>query len=136
MVECKQAKSPHDIFLVSKAMKQFGSIDPLAVYGYWYKEKCIGGTYLIKEFPNNLVMEFYPPQGVSIAKAIRDSFVGLLKIKPKLVAKIEITNHKSIKISKQLGFYLLYIEDNYAVVEFSPEKWRYQKRYPITKEAL
>lgn len=136
MVECKQAQSPQDIFEVSQGMKQLGSLDPLAMYGYWYKGKCIGGSYLTKEFPYYLVMEFYPPPGVSIVKAIRDSFVGLFKIKPKLLAKINLDNQKSLKMIKQLGFYHLYIENTDVVAEIAPETWRYQKRYPITKEAL
>lgn len=136
MVKCKKAQSKHNILEVCKAMKQLGSTNPLAVYGYWYKDKCIGGSFLTKEFPYYLVMGFYPPPGVSIVKAIRDSFVGLFSIKPKLLAKIDLTNQKSLKMIRQLGFYHLYVEHQYVVAEIAPETWRYQKRYPITKEEL
>jgi hypothetical protein len=131
MIEARQAISVEEKAIVKKAMPLHGSLKALCVYGYWYKDSCIGGVYLEEDYPNNLVMEF-DSHHPSLIKAIGDSFSEMLKIKPQIIAKINILNERSIRISELLGFKKMYRENDSWVVQFNRENWRYQSRYPLT----
>ena len=75
-------------------------------------------------------MEYYDKSS-SIVRAIAESFKCMFKTKSRLTAKILLSNYKSLKMAKQLGFYNLYIKDNFSYVELSTESWKYKKKYPI-----
>ncbi|CAB4121907.1 hypothetical protein UFOVP17_25 [uncultured Caudovirales phage] len=130
MIEAKLAITDSELKTIRMAMKQLGTLNALCIYGYWNKDKCIGGAYLQSQFPNELVMEFYT-HCPTIVKAIGQSYSGMLKLKPQLNAKIEITNYKSLKMVKMLGFVKLYTADNKIAVQFDAKNWRYKKRYPL-----
>ena len=131
MIEARLASTDSEIKAVRAAMPKLGTLNALCIYGYWEGNKCVGGSYLQEQYPNELVMEFYT-HCPTIVKAIGESYSGLLKIKPQLNAKIEVTNYKSLKMVKMLGFVTLYTADNQVAVQFNKENWRYQSRYPLT----
>jgi hypothetical protein len=130
MIEAKLASTDNEIKIVRAAMPRLGTLNALCVYGYWDKEKCVGGSYLQAQYPHELVMEFYT-YCPTIVKAIGQSYNGMLKLKPQLNAKIETTNYKSLKMVKMLGFVKLYTKDNQVAVQFNAENWQYKKRYPL-----
>ena len=130
MIEARLAITDDEIAIVRKAMPLFGTSTGVCIYGYWDDGKCIGGSYLQKQFPHELVMEFYC-HCPTVIKAIANSFSGMLKIYPQLNAKIEITNKKSLKIAKMLGFVKLYIADNKVAFQFNRKNSRYNKRCPL-----
>jgi hypothetical protein len=130
MIEAKLAITDSEIKAVCFAMRKLGTLNALCVYGYWNKDKCVGGSYLQAQYPNELVMEFYT-HCPTIVKAIGQSYNAFLKIQPQLNARIDLTNIKSLKMVKMLGFVKLYTKENKVAVQFNRENWRYQKRYPL-----
>lgn len=130
MIEARLAIRIDEIKSVQMAMPKHGTLNALCIYGYWNKDKCVGGSYLQTQFPHELVMEFYT-HCPTIVKAIGQSYNGMLKLKPQLNAKIEVSNYKSLKMVKMLGFLKLYTLDNQVAVQFNRENWRYKKRYPL-----
>ena len=130
MIEARLASTDSEIKAVRAAMPMFGTLNAKIIYGYWNKEKCIGGSFLSAEFPNNLTMEFYS-HCPTVIKAIGQSFDEFLKFKPQINAEIGIANYKSLKIAKMLGFKKVYISKNNVMVQFNKQDWRYQKRYPL-----
>ena len=130
MIICKKADDEKTITELKTVMVKHGTEEALCIYGYWENDKCVGGSYLQKEFPNELVMEFYTSNPM-IVKAIGESYVEMLKYKSRLTATIQSTNRKSLKMVKLLGFYKLYEENGSVKVEFAPERWRYKKRWNL-----
>ena len=130
MIEAKLAVTDDELKDVCAAMLKFGTLNALCIYGYWNGNKCVGGSYLQAQYPHELVMEFYT-HCPTIVKAIGQSYSGLLKIQKQLNAKIEITNYKSLKMVKMLGFVKLYTKDNQVAVQFNAENWKYKNRYPL-----
>jgi hypothetical protein len=130
MIEAKLAVTDSELKSVRAAMPKLGTLNALCVYGYWENEKCVGGSYLQAQFPHELVMEFYT-NCPTIVKAIGKSYIGFLKIQPQLNARIEVTNYKSLKMVKMLGFVKLYTAENQIAVQFNRENWRYKKRYSL-----
>ena len=103
MIEARLAVTDKEIKAVSAAMHRLGTLNAFCVYGYWEGDKCVGGSYLQEQYPNELVIEFYT-HCPTIVKALGEAFSGMLKIKPQLNARIEVTNYKSLKMVKMLGF--------------------------------
>lgn len=130
MIEAKLAVTDSEIKAVCMAMPKLGTLNVLCVYGYWNNDKCVGGAYLTKTFPNDLVMEFYT-KCPTVINAIGASFVEMFKLKKQLTARINVTNYKSLKMVKMLGFNTLYTDNTSITVEFHKENWRYNKRYNI-----
>lgn len=130
MIESRLAITIDEIKSVKIAMPKYGTLNALCIYGYWNKEKCVGGSYLQAQFPHELVMEFYT-HCPTIVKAIGQSYDGMLKLKPQLNAKIEVSNYKSLKMVKMLGFSKLYTLNSQVAVQFNRENWRYQKKYSL-----
>jgi hypothetical protein len=111
-------------------MPVYGTEKALCLFGYFDDNQCIGGAYLTSDYPHDLVMEFYTSKP-SVAKAIGESYVGMLKHKSKLSARIKKTNRKSLKMVRLLGFYRLYEDGGDVIVEFAPERWRFKNRWDI-----
>lgn len=129
-MESRKAITENDINQIYAAMKIYKTKDFLCMYGYWNKDECVGGAYLEKAFPHNLVMEFYTRSPI-VLKAIWESFVEMLKIRNQLNAVIDISNRKSLKIAKMLGFIKVYTDNNQVNLQFKPDNWRYNKRYNL-----
>jgi hypothetical protein len=113
-----------------QAMPIYGTKKYLCAFVYCNNDKYVGGAYLIADYPNKLVMEFYE-NSPTIINAIAESFRGFLNIKDVLIAEIEKTNFKSLKMAKQIGFKKIRSCNNIVHVQFNKEFWRYQKRHPI-----
>lgn len=131
MIIGKLAKTYDDINAVKKSMPKHGTINALCIVGYWNKDTCIGGAYLLLEYPNELVMEFYT-HCPSVIQAIGYSYKEFFKLKHQLNAKIKNDNYKSLKMVKMLGFKKLYSIDGETAVQLNKENWRYSKRYALT----
>jgi len=132
MLLVKKAETIKELNLVFKALPALNPTDGIHVYGYWKGNKCVGASWLNKEFPHYLNMEYYDKSAL-IVKAIAESFKELFKIRPRLQAKIDISNYKSNKMTKQLGFYKLYTENGYNIVEIAPETWKFKDKYPVVE---
>ena len=130
MITTKKAETAEEQQKVFDALPVLNPKECLCIYGYWRGDKCIGASWLDKDFPYYLNMEYYDKSAV-IVKAIAKSFKELFKIKSRLTAKISLSNYKSLKMVKQLGFYNLYIKNNFSYVEITEESWKYKKKYPI-----
>jgi hypothetical protein len=130
MIIVKEAVTLNEKKEIAKALTLFSSDNCLCVYGYWKNGKCVGASWLDLTYPHYLSMEYYD-KSAAIVKAIYESFKELFKIKPYLTARISTDNFKSLKMTKQLGFYTLYTLDNCSVVEISKASWRFKKRYPF-----
>ena len=130
MITTKKAETAEEQQKVFDALPVLNPKECLCIYGYWREDKCIGASWLDKDFPHYLNMEYYD-KSASIVKAIAESFKELFKIKLRLTARILLSNYKSLKMSKQLGFYNLYIKDDFFYIELSKESWKYKKKYPI-----
>jgi hypothetical protein len=130
MIEARLASTDSELKSVCAAMPKLGTLKALCVYGYWNGDTCVGGSYLQRNYPYELVMEFYT-HCPTIVKAIGQSYKEMLKIQPQLTARIDIANYKSLKMVKMLGFVKLYTKENRVAVQFNRENWRYQKRYPL-----
>lgn len=130
MIEARLVETSADADAVLKAMPLFGKRNTFLTFGYWDKDKCVGGVYLQEAFPNELVMELYS-HCPSLVKAIGLSFKKFLELKSTLTARISISNYKSLKIAKSLGWTQLYIEDNQVVFQFHKENWKFNKKYKL-----
>lgn len=126
MIYGKLAKTDIEITEVIKAMPIYGTKNVLCMFGYWDKNKCIGGAYLLADYPNKLVMEFYSKK-FSIVYAIADSFRYFLTLKNNLLAEINLSNFKSIKMVESLGFKKVRKEFNIIHYQFNKGNWRFNK---------
>lgn len=130
MIEARAANTADEIQAVHTAMRVFGALDGLCVYGYWNESRCVGGAWLNNFYPHDLVMEFYC-HSPTIVKAISQSYSGMFRNRSRLTARIAIDNFKSLKMVRLLGFHRLYEDGGYVTVDLIPEKWRYHRRYPL-----
>ena len=130
MITGRLAVTQEEINTVKKAMKLYGASSALCMVGYWDKDKCVGGSYLLLEYPNELVMEFYT-HCPTVIHAIGYSFTEFLKLKSQLNARIATDNYKSLKIARMLGFKKLYTADDKVAVQLHRKNWRYEKRHPL-----
>jgi len=128
MIIGKLAKTYDEINAVKESMPKHGTLNALCIAGYWDKDKCIGGAYLLNDYPNELVMEFYT-YCPTVVQAIGYSFKEFFKLKNQLNAKIQNDNYKSLKMVKMLGFKKLYTSNGQTAVQLNKQNWRYQKRY-------
>lgn len=130
MIKEIKAESLEDIKKVFFALdKNIPSNDIMFVYGYWNENKCVGFTYLNKNYPYYFTIELRNAHSVSIAKAIGNMLKEAVKLKNSLLAQVSKYNFKSIKLCKQLGFKVVYTDQEYITLEFRKEFWRYNKRW-------
>lgn len=101
------------------------------VYGYWKNDICLGGTYLTKTYPYTFTIALKNANSVSIAKAIGNMLKEAVKIHNSLLAEINRTNIKSLKLVKLLGFKRIYSTTDTIIFEFRKEYWRYKSRWTI-----
>jgi hypothetical protein len=130
MIIAKEAITEQEKQEVFKALPVLKPTQGIHVYGYWKDNKCVGASWLDIEYPHYLSMEYYDKSS-SIVKAIADSFKELFKIKHCLTAKVTNDNFKSLKMIKQLGFYVVYKTDTYHLVEITKDTWNFKNRYPL-----
>ena len=130
MIQVRKAETKQEQELVFKSLQSLNPTNCLHIYAYWRDDKCVGASWLDLEYPHYLSMEYYDKSAV-IVKAIAESFKELFKIKNCLTARIKADNLKSLKMTKQLGFYTLYEKDGFIIKEITPKTWRYHKRYPL-----
>ena len=130
MIVGKLAVTDDDKKIIRGGMPRLGVADALICYGFFDNNKCVGGMYLCKQYPYDLVIEFYT-KCPTIIKAFSNGFGEFFKIKTCLTASIDVDNSKSLKMVKMFGFNRLYVSDNKVRVEFRKENWRYEKRHPI-----
>ena len=130
MIVTKEAKTEQEKQEVYKVLPSLSPNSCLCIYGYWKDSKCVGASWLDLEYPHYLSMEFYD-KSAGIVKAIADSFKELFKIKHCLTAKVTNDNFKSLKMIKQLGFYVVYKTDTYHLVEITKDTWNFKNKYPL-----
>jgi len=130
MLIVKRSDSLQEKQKIIKTLNTLNLDNAIHIYTYWNKDKCVGGSWLDAQYPHYLNMEYYDKSAV-IVRAIYESFIELFKIKISLTARIKSDNVKSLKMTKQLGFYTLYKKDGFIVKEITPKTWKYQKKYPF-----
>jgi len=130
MIQSIKAESSEEQQEIFKALPVLRPNSCLCIYGYWKDGKCVGAVWLNEQYPHYLNMEYYD-SSAGIVRAIAESFKELFKLKSHLTANIVNTNFKSLKMGKQLGFYMLYEKDGMHLVELTKETWRYKNRYPL-----
>lgn len=133
MIIEKQANTYKEIKHVLLCMNN-DSADPyqiMCVYGYWKNNICLGGTYLSKTYPYTFTIALTNANSISIAKAIGNMLKEAVKIHKSLLAEVNKTNIKSLKLVKLLGFKKVYSTTDTITFEFQKEYWRYKDRWII-----
>lgn len=133
MITEKQAITYEEIKHVLSCMNNDNS-DPyqiMCVYGYWKNNTCLGGTYLTKTYPYTFTIALTNAKSISIAKAIGNMLKEAVKIHNSLLAEVNKTNIKSLKLVKLLGFKRVYSTEDTIVFEFKKEYWGYKSRWII-----
>ena len=110
MLTVKKAETKEEKQQVFNSLPSLRPVNCLCIYGYWKDDVCVGASWLESEYPHYLAMEYYDKSG-AIVGAIAESFKELFKIKSRLTARVNLDNYKSLKMTKQLGFYNLYIKE-------------------------
>ena len=130
MIVGKLAVTDDDKKIICNGMPLYGSINVKISFGFFDNEKCIGGMYLSNEYPHLLTLEFYC-KCPTIVKALSYGFSKFFEIQTCINGEINITNTKSLKVTKMLGFVRLYVLNNKVTVQLRKENWRYKNRHPI-----
>ena len=130
MIEARLATTDKEVEDICAAMPILGSKNALCMYGYWNGNKYVGGSYLIGHYPYEFVYE-YSAKFEDIVDALGESLLGMLSVKPQVIARVTKDNYKSLKRLKTLGFVKLYTDDTHVVFQFNKENWRHKKRYPL-----
>lgn len=130
MIKAIKAETTKDIEHIFNSLG-YKSIpnDAMFVYGYWNEDKCVGFTFLNKNYPNYFTIELQNANSISIGKAIGSMLAEAVKLKSSLLAQVSKYNFKSLKLCKQLGFRVVYTNAETVTLEFKKEFWRYGKRW-------
>jgi hypothetical protein len=130
MIVSKKAETNEEQQKVFDALPVLKPKECLCIYGYWREDKCLGAAWLDKDFPYYFNMEYYDKSAV-ILRAIAESFKDIFKTRSRITARVSVSNYKSLKTGRQMGFYSLYTKDYFTYIELTPKAWKYKKKYPI-----
>lgn len=122
MYVVKEAIELDEKQIVANAMSGVGMAERNVMsWGYWDGDICVGGINLynlnspIKN--DNFSIGFSVAPNFKLGYAIYFSVRAALKISPRLIAKVAMTNLSSRKGARQLGFKPIYVEDGNEVLE-------------------
>lgn len=134
MYQLKEAITFEEKKIVADQMQGVGNPSAEKTWGYWDGDNCLGGINLFnlsnRLSKDNFSIGFTVIPNFNLGYVIYASVCEALKITPRLTAKVKITNVKSRKGARQLGFSPLYVEDGYEYLElYKPsnhlhERWK------------
>lgn len=113
---------------ILSSMPEFKDHDYSVVCGLWKDNRFIGGVLVLKHPGNFIAWQWENTGDPTLGTALTDIFYTLFNKWPKLKGSIKLSNVKSLKAAKQLGFYNIYKENNHQIVEVSKDSWRLKRK--------
>jgi RimJ/RimL family protein N-acetyltransferase len=134
MYELKEALTIEEKQTVANAMSGAGrALSNIKVWGYWDKDKCVGGInlYNINQSvgADNFSIGFDVAPNFKLGFVIYASTRAALNIVPRLIAKVELKNVRSRKGAKQLGFRTVYFDADHEFLELYTISDKLHKRW-------
>jgi hypothetical protein len=130
MIESHLVVDEREEKLVREAMPSFKNCAFSRLHGFWDGDKCVGGAFLLDEYPHNGGVELdtnLPSLLSAASKCVND----LLEINGQIVGKVPLKNLEALKFDKSLGFVKMYEEDGFAYLILVRENWAYKDKYPL-----
>jgi hypothetical protein len=123
MYVLKKADSIDEKELVIKTMNKAGRDDADYVWGFWDNNICIGGInlYNVNNFmaTDNFSIEITVPPSFALGLLGYSALIEALKVKNRLLARVDIDNRTSRKGARQLGFRRVYTKDGQEFLELT-----------------
>lgn len=113
---------------ILSSMPEFKDASYSFLCGLWKDNKYIGGILIYSNTPGFIALQWKNTGDPTLGIALSDIFEMMFNKYSRIRGRVHLLNAKSLKVGKQLGFYNLYKEDCYQVLEVSRETWKLKRK--------